>query len=63
MTNLKIGSHGLEVVNLQQKLKKAGFDPGLFDGEYGYRTEAAVLVFQKSEAVSTWMDEHKAASC
>lgn len=51
VATLKVGSTGLEVRELQQELKNAGFDPGLIDGEYGYGTEAAVLAFQKSEGL------------
>ncbi|TAJ34419.1 MAG: peptidoglycan-binding protein [Nitrospirae bacterium] len=51
MTTLQIGSTGVEVRELQQKLKDAGFDPGVIDGEYGHGTEAAVLAFQKSEGL------------
>lgn len=51
MTTLQIGSTGVDVKALQQKLKDAGFDPGAIDGKYGHATEAAVLAFQKSEGL------------
>ena len=51
MDTFRIGSTGSDVRELQRKLKVAGFDPGLIDGEYGYGTEAAVLAFQKSEGL------------
>ena len=51
MATFKTGSTGPEVRELQQKLKAAGFDPGLIDGEYGNGTGAAVFAFQKSEGL------------
>lgn len=35
------------VRNVQRALKKAGFDPGKIDGEYGPHTVSAVYAFQK----------------
>jgi len=46
---LKRGSSGSEVVELQKRLKEKGFDPGDIDGNFGDRTEAAVIAFQKSK--------------
>ena len=43
---LKPGDKGLEVEQLQLKLKAAGYDPGEIDGDYGAKTTAAVLAFQ-----------------
>lgn len=43
---LKPGDKGLEVEQLQLKLKAAGYDPGEIDGDYGPKTTAAVLAFQ-----------------
>lgn len=43
---LKPGDSGLEVEQLQLKLKAAGYDPGEIDGDYGAKTTAAVLAFQ-----------------
>lgn len=43
---LKQGARGLDVEQLQLKLKAAGYDPGDVDGDYGERTAAAVLAFQ-----------------
>lgn len=44
---LKQGSQGPDVEQLQLRLKAAGYDPGDVDGDYGKRTAAAVLAFQK----------------
>ena len=43
---LKPGDKGIEVEQLQLKLKAAGYDPGEIDGDYGPKTTAAVLAFQ-----------------
>jgi hypothetical protein len=43
---LKPGDKGPEVEQLQLRLKAAGYDPGEIDGDYGKKTEAAVLAFQ-----------------
>lgn len=43
---LKRGDQGDAVEQLQLKLKAAGYDPGDVDGDYGKRTEDAVLAFQ-----------------
>jgi hypothetical protein len=43
---LKPGDKGIEVEQLQLKLKAAGYDPGEIDGDYGSKTTAAVLAFQ-----------------
>jgi putative chitinase len=51
MTILKEGSTGSDVIRLQDKLREAGFDPGLSDGDFGPATEAAVIAFQKSEGL------------
>lgn len=45
-TTLSIGSSGPDVVSLQDRLAKAGFDPGPVDGMYGPKTQAAVEAFQ-----------------
>lgn len=52
MRNLKEGSSGPEVENLQQHLKEKGFDPGLIDGAFGPGTEAALIAFQNGEGLS-----------
>lgn len=51
MDNLKPGSSGTRVKQLQKALMKAGFNPGTIDGEYGLGTEAAVLAFQRSQSL------------
>lgn len=48
MPTLREGSRGSAVVTLQQKLKAAGFNPGAADGDFGPKTKAAVIAFQKS---------------
>jgi len=49
MPILKQGSSGPAVKDLQQKLKKLGFDPKGVDGKFGPGTRAAVIAFQKSK--------------
>lgn len=48
MTDLRRGSTGPEVSQLQARLKERGFNPGQVDGDFGGGTEAAVVAFQKS---------------
>ncbi len=48
---MKEGDAGPEIKKLQQKLKKAGFNPGALDGEFGPATEAALLAFQRSSGL------------
>lgn len=43
---LRPGDNGEAVEQLQLKLKAAGYDPGDIDGDYGPKTEKAVLTFQ-----------------
>lgn len=45
------GSTGVEVTQLQQRLKSRGFDPGQIDGDFDGGTEAAVIAFQQSEGL------------
>lgn len=45
---LSFGSNGLDVVRLQKRLAKKGFDPGDADGIFGDNTRGAVVNFQKS---------------
>ena len=45
---LKRGDRGTAVWDLQQQLKRAGFDPGPIDGVFGAKTEAAVKAAQKA---------------
>lgn len=44
---LKRGDRGTAVWDLQQQLKRAGFDPGIIDGVFGAKTEAAVKAAQQ----------------
>jgi putative chitinase len=48
---LRLESRGPEVVQLQQKLMEAGFNPGATDGVFGPRTETAVKAFQRSRGL------------
>ena len=49
---LSMGSKGQYVKDLQNLLKKAGFDPGKIDGIYGPKTRDAVLRFQRAAKIS-----------
>ncbi len=51
MDALQLGSDGPQVVKLQKKLQKAGFNPGSTDGDFGPATQAAVMAFQQSEGL------------
>lgn len=48
---LTIGSSGSAVTRLQEQLAAAGFDPGGVDGEFGARTKAAVIAFQRARGL------------
>jgi peptidoglycan hydrolase-like protein with peptidoglycan-binding domain len=41
------GSKGDEVLDVQNRLKERGFDPGPIDGIFGSKTETAVRAFQE----------------
>ncbi|OUC16143.1 MAG: hypothetical protein B0A82_03025 [Alkalinema sp. CACIAM 70d] len=49
MPTLKRGSKGDLVAQIQQSLKAGGFNPGIFDGNYGPQTEKAVANFQRAQ--------------
>lgn len=51
MSNLRIGSRGASVTQLQDRLSSAGFNPGASDGIYGRNTEAAVRAFQQAQRI------------
>jgi len=51
MPSLQVGATGSDVRILQRRLKAKGFNPGKLDGVFGLGTEAAVLAFQRSEAL------------
>ncbi|MDX2014458.1 MAG: peptidoglycan-binding protein [Myxococcaceae bacterium] len=51
--NLARGSRGTDVRQLQEQLKRAGFDPGPLDGKFGPLTEAAVRRFQQARGLDT----------
>ena len=44
---VRSGSKGSAVVNVQKELKAAGIDPGPIDGDFGKKTRAAVLAYQR----------------
>jgi hypothetical protein len=48
VVNLKFGSTGRKVIELQQRLREKGFNPGAIDGDFGENTESAVKAFQRS---------------
>lgn len=52
MFYLKEGSTGEQVLQLQNALKLKGFDPGKVDGDFGPKTKAAVIDFQKKQGLS-----------
>ncbi|MFP5503245.1 MAG: peptidoglycan-binding protein [Candidatus Sericytochromatia bacterium] len=56
---LRLGARGPAVTNLQQALKRHGFDPGPVDGQYGERTRAAVSAFQRARGlvVDGWVGQ------
>jgi len=49
---LRRGSKGSQVVILQQKLNKLGYNCGTADGIFGAKTEAAVKAFQKAKKLT-----------
>lgn len=52
-TYFKIGYSGPIVMELQIRLKGAGFDPGPIDGVYGPKTEAAWKAYQAAGLPTT----------
>lgn len=50
--SLQIGSKGQDVVQLQQLLAAAGFDPGTVDGIFGSRTKSATMRFQQAHGLA-----------
>ncbi|QSQ19981.1 peptidoglycan-binding protein [Pyxidicoccus parkwayensis] len=49
---LQQGSSGSAVVELQRLLTAAGFSPGAADGDFGAKTKAAVMDFQRARGLS-----------
>ena len=45
------GDTGATVRVIQRELGRAGFDPGLIDGVFGSRTQAAVIAFQAAHGL------------
>lgn len=52
LPTLTQGSTGSAVVELQRLLAQAGFSPGLMDGDFGPKTYAAVVAFQRARGLS-----------
>jgi hypothetical protein len=50
--NLSTGDSGAAVVALQKALAALGYDPGTPDGDFGPKTEAAVIEFQKAKGLT-----------
>lgn len=46
---LKLGDRGAAVEDLQENLRRLGYDPGPLDGIFGPKTQAAVKAFQSKE--------------
>lgn len=49
---LREGSSGPAVIDLQQRLQKAGFRPGSIDGSFGPATKSAVIAFQRAKGLT-----------
>ncbi|AOH55112.1 hypothetical protein ABE28_012200 [Peribacillus muralis] len=52
LSTLKKGSSGPQVVELQKRLTKLGFNTKGIDGEFGKNTEVAVKTFQKTKKLT-----------
>ncbi len=50
---LRLGDKGDAVAILQRALHGEGFDPGKDDGDFGKRTERALIAFQQSRVLKT----------
>lgn len=50
-SSLAVGSRGIQVLTLQQKLKSLGFFTGEVTGYFGPVTKASVMAFQKSKGL------------
>ena len=48
---LRRGVSGEDVRRLQELLRAAGYDPGTVDGNFGARTHAAVVAFQRAQGL------------
>ena len=44
---VRSGSKGSAVISVQKELKAAGINPGPIDGEFGAKTRAAVVAYQR----------------
>ena len=47
----RIHVSGVSVMDLQQALTKAGFDPGAVDGKMGKKTKTAIKAFQRAHGL------------
>ncbi|MCP6761704.1 MAG: HlyD family efflux transporter periplasmic adaptor subunit [Fischerella sp. CENA71] len=52
-SNLKFGSQGTAVSQLQTQLQKLGYYHGAIDGKFGVLTKAAVIKFQQEKLLNT----------
>ena len=67
---VRLGDIGGDVVDLQNALKKHGFNPGAVDGSFGSGTRSAVVAFQRAKGLTadgvvgpnTWKALDKAPS-
>lgn len=50
--NLQLGSRGDEVLWLQRALYAHGLQPGAIDGDFGPKTQRAVIAFQKAHGLT-----------
>jgi len=50
---LRPGSEGVDVVDLQRRLLRAGYDPGPLDGRFGERTGSCLEAFQRHRGLET----------
>lgn len=48
---LRLDDSGNDVRTLQESLRMLGYRPGKVDGDFGEKTEAAVIEFQEAEGI------------
>ena len=49
---VRSGSRGSSVISVQKELKAAGLNPGPIDGDFGPKTRAAVMAYQRKHHLS-----------
>ena len=49
---VRTGSRGSSVISVQKELKAAGINPGPIDGDFGPKTRAAVMAYQRKHHLS-----------